>query len=55
MVKNRHTDFCEELTVLQTPKIQEELGNQLKTLYDLGVECYEIEILIDLKINEVVV
>jgi len=54
MVNPKHTDFCEELKILQTPKIQEEFGNQLKTLYDLGVECYEIEILIDLKINEVV-
>jgi len=48
-------EFCENLQILQTPKIQEELGNEFKTLHDLGVECYEIEFLIDLKIKEEII
>ena len=44
---------CEELKILQTPKIQEEFGKEIKVLYELGVECYEIEFLIDLRIKEV--
>jgi len=55
MVNKQLTDFCEELKILQTPKIQEELGKELKILYELGVKCYEIEFLIDSKIKEEVV
>lgn len=53
MVTTKLIEFCEELKILQTPKIQEEFGKELKILYELGVECYEIEILIDLRIKEV--
>ena len=55
MVNTKLTSFCEEIKILQTPEVQEELGKELKFLHDLGVKCYEIELLIDLKIKEVVI
>jgi len=52
MVIKRPIEFCEELQVLQIPKSQENLVKEIEILYKLGVECYEIEFLIHLRIKE---
>ena len=52
MMDKKNTEFCKESEILQTPEIQEKLGEEIGILYELGVECYEIEFLIDFKIKE---
>ena len=52
MVIKRPIEFCEELQILQSPKIQGSLEKEIEILYKLGVECYEIEFLVNLKIKE---
>lgn len=52
MVNEKLTEFCEELKILQIPKSQEGFEKEIEILYELGVECYEIEFLIHLRIKE---
>jgi hypothetical protein len=52
MVNSIPQEVCKNLQVLQIPKIQEEIGEEIEILYDLGVECYELEYLVYLKIKE---
>ena len=46
---------CEEIKILQIPEVQEMLGKEMETLYCLGVQCYEIEFLVDLRIKEEII
>ena len=43
---------CEEVKILQIPEVQELLGREMEVLHNLGVQCYEIEFIVDLKIKE---
>mgnify|MGYP001345491889 CR=1 FL=1 len=56
MVNKKLTDFCKGLKNLQIPKIQKgfekEVEKEVEILHGLGVECYEIEFLIELRIKE---
>lgn len=52
MMNEKITEFCKGLEILRMPEIQKKLGEEIKILYGLGVECYEIEFLIDFKIKE---
>jgi len=55
MVIKQPIEFCEEIQILQVPNTKENFGKELEILYKLGVECYEIEFLIHLKIKEEVI
>ena len=52
MVNKKLTDFCKGLKNLQIPKIQKGFEKEVEILHGLGVECYEIEFLIELRIKE---
>ena len=52
MVNTIPQEVCKNLQVLKIPKIQKEIGEEIEILYDLGVECYELEYLVYLKIKE---
>lgn len=52
MVNQKLTEFCEELKTIQISKSQEGFEKEVEILYELGVECYEIEFLIHLRIKE---
>ena len=52
MVNEKLTEFREELKPLQISEIQEGIEKEIEILYGLGVEGYEIEFLIHLRIKE---
>lgn len=55
MVNKMAQEVCTNLQALQIPKIQKQLGEEIEILYGLGVECYELEYLVYLKIKENVI
>lgn len=55
MAIKKPIEFCEEIQISKIPKSQGNFEKELEILYKLGVECYEIEFLINLKIKEEII
>jgi len=52
MVNQKTLVFCENSKSLQVPEIKKEFEEEFNELFSIGVNCDEIEYLIDLKIKE---